>query len=157
MFTGKILSIHITPTEGQAMQSVESVQAVAGRGLQGDRYFSEKHDPARQVTLIESEAIQAVQREASIALASGDSRRNLVTQGVPLNHLVGKEFYVGKVQLRGIRLCEPCKHLSEMTQPGVLPALVHRGGLRAEILSSGIIQIGDIIGADIDQPDEEAK
>ena len=159
MFTGKILSIHITPAEGQAMQSIESVQAVAGKGLQGDRYFchqtalSTANDPARQVTLIESEAIQAVQREASISLAPGDSRRNLVTQGVPLNHLVGKEFNVGKVKLRGIRLCEPCKHLSEMTEPGVLPALVHRGGLRAEILTSGIIQIGDIIGAVTDQPD----
>ena len=148
MFTGKILSIHITPAKGQAMQSVESVQAETGKGLQGDRYYSkgEKPDPARQVTLIESEAIQAVQHEASISLTPGASRRNLVTQGVPLNHLVGKEFYVGKVKLRGIRLCEPCKHLSEMTQPGVLPALVHRGGLRAEILTSGKIQIGDIIG-----------
>ena len=141
------------------MQSVESVQAETGKGLQGDRYYSkgEKPDPARQVTLIESEAIQAVQHEASISLTPGASRRNLVTQGVPLNHLVGKEFYVGKVKLRGIRLCEPCKHLSEMTQPGVLPALVHRGGLRAEILTSGKIQIGDIIGTMIDQPDKEAN
>jgi MOSC domain-containing protein YiiM len=163
MFRGKILSIHITPAEGQAMQSVESVEAVAGGGLQGDRYFlgtgtySDKPDPARQVTLIENEAIQAVQHEASILLEPGDSRRNLVTQGVPLNHLVGKEFYVGKVQLRGIRLCEPCKHLAGMTQPGVLPALVHRGGLRAEILTSGKIQIGDIIGAVADQPDHEGN
>lgn len=155
MFRGQILSIHITPAEGQAMQLVESVQAVAGKGLQGDRYFlgsgaySGKPEPGRQVTLIEIEAIQAVQREASITLAPGDARRNLVTQGVPLNHLVGKEFYVGNVLLRGARLCEPCKHLAEMTQAGVTPALVHRGGLRAEILTSGTIQIGDIISDEI--------
>lgn len=154
MSPGKILSIHITPAEGQAMQAVDDVQAVAGEGLQGDRYYlgrgtySESPEPARQITLIESEAIQAVRRETDIYLVPGDTRRNLVTQGVHLNHLVGKEFYAGEVLLRGIRLCEPCSHLADLTHPGVKSALVHRGGLRAEILTSGTIKIGDIISED---------
>jgi MOSC domain-containing protein YiiM len=151
MFHGELVNIQITPAKGQPLQSVDTVEAVAGKGLVGDRYYlssgtySDQPDPARQVTLIEIEAIQALQHEAGIPLVPPATRRNLVTKGVPLNHLVDKEFYVGEVQLRGIRLCEPCKHLASLTQPGVLPALVHRGGLRAEILTSGNIRIGDII------------
>ncbi|MFQ5896901.1 MAG: MOSC domain-containing protein [Candidatus Methylomirabilia bacterium] len=138
------------------MVSVGEVRALAGRGLEGDRYFhrvgtySDKPaprggPPAREVTLIEIEAIEALKREYGIALDPGDSRRNIVTRGVSLNHLVGREFRVGGVALRGARLCEPCSHLEQLTQQGVLRALVHRGGLRAEILRDGMIRVGDSV------------
>jgi MOSC domain-containing protein YiiM len=149
MWKGIIVSIHITPQPSSPTQAVDEVRAVPGKGLEGDRYysqqgyFSNKPGADRQVTLIEIEAIQALQREGGIIMSSGDARRNLVTQGVPLNHLVNKTFKVGEVALRGIRLCEPCDHLASLTEAKVLPGLIHRGGLRAEILNEGIIRVGD--------------
>lgn len=149
MHPGKVISIHISPAAEKAMQSIEQVHAIAGQGLEGDRYFlatgtySGKPDPGRQVTLIESESIEALMQEKGIALQTGASRRNLVTRGVALNHLVGKRFRVGEVLLEGMRLCEPCTHLESLTQAGVLSGLVHRGGLRAAILEGGLIRIGD--------------
>lgn len=133
------------------MQAVEAVRAVPGEGLEGDRYYlrtgtySNRGDRGRELTLIESEAIQALQAETGIELPPGATRRNLVTRGAPLNHLVGKEFQVGSIRLRGVRLCEPCKHLESLTKEGVMAGLVHRGGLRAEILSEGLLQAGDTI------------
>jgi MOSC domain-containing protein YiiM len=133
------------------MEQRESVQAVAGRGLQDDRYFGgsgywSKHPGVgREVTLIEMEAIEALEHEKKIAIAPGAARRNLVTRGVPLNHLVGREFQIGEVRLRGIRLCEPCDYLEGLTTKGVLAGLLHRGGLRAEIVSGGTIRVGDTI------------
>lgn len=133
------------------MVSVERVRAVAGQGLEGDRYFtqtgtySKKPRPDREVTLIEVEAIEALAREYKIALEPGAARRNIVTRGVPLNHLVGREFRVGDVTVRGLRLCEPCAHLERLSHPGVREALIHRGGLRAQILTDGLIRVGDSI------------
>jgi MOSC domain-containing protein YiiM len=149
MYPAKVISIHISPEASQPMQSLIQVIAIPGKGLEGDRYFratgtySNKPEPARQVTLIESESIEALQSELGILMLPGDSRRNLVTRGLALNHLVGKEFKVGEALLRGIRLCEPCIHLESLTQEGVMSGLVHRGGLRAEILSDGLIRVGD--------------
>ena len=100
---------------------------------------------SREVTLIEIEAIEALEREKNIAIAPGAARRNVVTRGVPLNHLVGREFQVGSVRLRGTRLCEPCAYLEGLTQKGVLAGLIHRGGLRAEIVTAGTIRVEDII------------
>jgi MOSC domain-containing protein YiiM len=151
MWTGTVLSINITTAEGQPMNPVQEAHAVPGMGLEGDRYFyqtgkySDKHGPGRQVTLIEVEAIEAVNREEGIDLPPGDARRNLVTRGVPLNHLVGKKFRVGEVILQGVRLAEPCGHLAALTQPKVEPALTHRGGLRADILTNGVIRVGDVV------------
>ena len=156
MWNGVVVSLHIAPVASEPPVSVNEVRAVPGRGLEGDRYFkrtgtySDKPGPggaapAREVTLIEIEAIEALDREAGIKLDPGDSRRNIVTRGVPLNHLVGREFHVGEVRLRGIRLCEPCAHLEQLTHPGVLRGLVHRAGLRAQILTAGAIRIGDPI------------
>ncbi len=151
MFTGKLISIYITPAAGMTMQAVNQVAAIAGKGLEGDRYnsdtgmYSDKPGPDCQVTLIEIEALEALQEEAGIVLPPGETRRNLVTNGVPLNHLVGKQFRVGNVILRGVRLCEPCKYLESKTQPGIQAALVHRGGLRAEILGAGTLHPGDVI------------
>ena len=151
MWRGSILSINIAQQAGGSMQSVGEIRAVPGKGLEGDRYFVQsgsmprKQGPDREVTLIEIEAIEALKHENEILLPAGNARRNLVTRGVPLNHLVGKKFKVGEVTLRGVRLCEPCGHLAEMTQPEVRSSLVHRGGLRAEIVTGGIIHVGDVV------------
>lgn len=141
----KLISIHTSATPGEPMRTVESIQAIAGRGLEGDRYFDAKKKPGQQVTLIEREAVEALGRDHGVALAPGDARRNLVTDGVALNHLVGREFTIGDVRLRGIRLCEPCTHLQHLTGAKVLPGLVHRGGLRAEILTGGHLSPGMIV------------
>jgi MOSC domain-containing protein YiiM len=151
MFKGTVFSINITSNPGGQMEHVQQIPAIPGMGLEGDRYFGEtgvghkRPGTGRDITLIELESIHALELEEGIKLDPGDSRRNIVTQGVPLNHLVDKEFFVGDVKLRGVRLCEPCEHLASLTERKVLPALVHRGGLRAEILTQGIIKVGDEI------------
>lgn len=149
MFEGKLEGIYLIPEKRGEPRGVEQIEAVAGKGLVGDRYhdqngtFSKPMGPDREVTLIESEALAALERECQITLPPGQARRNLVTRGVPLNHLVGQEFAVGTVLLRGIRLCEPCKHLEGMTKEGVLKGLIHRGGLRAAIVRGGVLRQGD--------------
>jgi MOSC domain-containing protein YiiM len=148
---GTIVSLHIAPTGAAAMQAVEQVKAVAGRGLEGDRYFKElgtySNHPGtgRHVTLIEIEAIEALKRDYDIDMAPFLSRRNIVTRGVALNHLVEREFKVGQIVLRGTRLCEPCSHLEKLTRQGVMRGLIHRGGLRAEIVTGGMIRVGGAI------------
>ena len=146
---GKIVSIHVAAKAEAGMRSLPEVHAVAGRGLEGDRYFDEtgtysrRPGPDRQLTLIEWESLEALTRDYNMDLDPGDARRNLVTRGVPLNHLVGRTFRAGEVLLRGIRLCEPCRHLAGLVQTDVVPGLIHRGGLRAEILTTGTIRVGD--------------
>src|SRR6185312_4735262 len=98
----------------------------------------DKDGPDREVTLIEEEALAGMAREYEVLLPPAQARRNLLTRGVPLNHLVGQTFRVGNVVLRGIRLCEPCGHLQKLTCKGVLKGLLHRGGLRAQIVQGGI-------------------
>lgn len=150
-WTGHVVSIHIAGEREARPRSVDKVHAVPGRGLEGDRYYSargtysDQPGAGREITLIEIEAIEAMARDNGISISPGDARRNVVTRDVPLNHLVGHEFLVGKVQLRGVRLCEPCAHLEGLTHRGVLGALVHRGGLRAQILTEGMIRVGDTI------------
>ena len=97
------------------------------------------------MTLIEIEAIEAVKRDDGIDLAAGEPRRNIVTRGVAVNHLVGKEFTIGNVRLRGTELCEPCAHVEQLSWKGARQALVHRGGLNAEILTGGRIRAGDAV------------
>jgi MOSC domain-containing protein YiiM len=150
MFEGTVISINIAAEAATPMQSVEEARAVPGRGLEGDRYFEHKGTfskplPDRELTLIEAEALEAMKRELDVDYGLGDSRRNVVTRGVPLNHLVGKEFWIGEVKARGLRLCEPCSHLQKLSHDKVLPGLVHRGGLRAEILSEGMIRVGETV------------
>lgn len=154
-----VVSIFITEKSGQPMREVESVEAVAGKGLLGDRKFRnsshpKKDTPGREVTLIESEAVEAVNRDYALHLDAIETRRNILTRGVALNHLVGREFHVGPVRLRGIELCEPCKHLEAMTRHGMMRALVHRGGLRAQILEGGPVRIGDPIQTNIPSDDK---
>jgi len=151
VFKGEVVSLHIAPRAGLPMEARAQVEAIAGRGLEGDRYFdgtgywSNNSGVDRDVTLIEIEAIEALERERKIRIAPGAARRNLVTRGVPLNHLVGREFQVGAVRLHGTRLCEPCQYLESLTTPGVLSGLVHRAGLRARIITGGAIKVGDLI------------
>ena len=150
-FQGQLAAIYIGECKGEALHAVPQIEAIAGRGLAGDRYcrnegtFSKPGKPEQEVTLIESEALQGIAREADLHLESHQARRNLLTQGVPLNHLVGREFQVGDVVLKGIRLCEPCGHLESLTVKGVQDALCHRGGLRAQIVRGGVLHMGDII------------
>lgn len=147
---GVVTAIFIAGEATQPMTSMAEVRAVTGIGLEGDRYarnagtFTPK-PPSQQLTLIESEAVAAAARDYKVDIATGESRRNLLTSGIALNHLVGREFLVGDVRCRGIRLCEPCDHLEKLTGKQMIKALRHRGGLRAEILSDGIIKIGDTI------------
>jgi MOSC domain-containing protein YiiM len=151
MFNGELIGICLAREAGGAMRSVAEVRVVPGKGLEGDRYFEGKGTwtghpgNGREVTLIEMEAIAAIRLESAIELEPGDARRNLITRGVPLNHLVGKEFRIGDVVLRGMRLCEPCSYMESKTRAGVKAALKHRAGLRAEAVTGGVIRVGDAI------------
>jgi len=154
---GSVVSLHVAPAGAAVMQTLNQVQAVAGRGLQGDRYFaglgtySNNPGSGRHVSLIEIEAIEALQREYQVEIDASLSRRNIVTRAVALNHLVDREFTVGEVCLRGMRLCEPCAHLERLSRRGAMRGLIHRGGLRAEILTGGTIHVGDAIAPVDDQ------
>jgi MOSC domain-containing protein YiiM len=151
MFKGTVESIFIATAARAAMQAVNHARMIPGVGVEGDRYALRqgtffKELPDFELTLIEAEAIESLKREYGVELVPGDARRNVVTRGVPLNHLVGKEFTIGEVRIKGIRLCEPCTHLEAVTKLSLIKGLRHRGGLRAQILSEGTIAIGDVIG-----------
>lgn len=145
MTQGTVSAIYIGIEKAGPLTSVETVRAVSGHGIQGDRYFKEAPAPDTEITLIEAEAIEAAARDQKLRLQEWECRRNVVTRNVALNHLVGREFRIGGVALKGLRLCEPCGHLEKMTQPGVIGALAHRGGLRAQILIDGDIHVGDAV------------
>jgi MOSC domain-containing protein YiiM len=148
MQSGVVEGIYIAPAIGSKPEPVEEAQAVAGRGLEGDRYFNQAgtfyvdDKDGQDLTLIEAEAIERLASENGIDLAAGDARRNVVTRGLALNDLVGRRFTVGAVECHGRRLCDPCAHLESATQPGVLQGLAGRGGLRADIVSGGTIAVG---------------
>ena len=153
MTQGRVESIHIAPTAKSPMQEVREVLAVPGVGLEGDRYALKqgtffKPEPDFELTLIEAEAVETAQREHGLQLTPGECRRNLVTRGVALNPLVGQEFQIGSVRVRGIRLCEPCSHLQAITGQPVIKALPHRAGLRAQILTEGRIRTGDAVSVE---------
>jgi MOSC domain-containing protein YiiM len=152
VFRGQVVAIYTAPEEGAPMRSRDDVRAIAGVGLDGDRYaigagkYADKvADGKRAVTLIEREAVAAAGREYDVEIGEHETRRNVVTEGVPLNHLVGETFRVGDVTLRGVRLAEPCAYLEGLTRPGLRRALVHRAGLRAEIVEGGTLRVGDPI------------
>ena len=132
--------INIGPSDSIA--PVGSVTALAGKGLVGDRHFSEDAW-GRALTLIQAEAL------ADVGLSGAQSRRQVVVRGVRLNDLVGRRFRVGDVECVGVELCEPCRHLQQLTRPGIIKDLIHRGGLRADILSGGTISIGDKVLEDL--------
>ena len=147
--SGHVEAIFVASQPGELPAPVERVRAYAGRGLEGNRYFWEDGDapPGRGVTLIAAEAMDAVALEGNISTEPAATRRNVLTRGIDVNELVGKRFRIGDVECEGVELCEPCGHLESMTQPGVIKALVHRGGLNADILSDGEINLGDPVVA----------
>ena len=150
MFVGTLEAIFYAEQSDHEMSNVDSIDVQAGKGIVQDRYATGKGTfykpiPDRQITLIEAEAVEAVGREYDFELTPEETRRNLVTRNVPLNHLVGREFFVGNVRIKGIRLCEPCAHLEKLTGKKVMSALMHRGGLRAQVLSDGAVRVGQEI------------
>jgi len=145
---GTIEALAIAPAAEAPMELVDDAQAVAGRGLAGDRYFdhagtfSNPRSDGHDLTLIEAEVVD------ELGLPPGEARRNVVTRGIDLNALVGRRFRVGEVECVGRRLCEPCAHLQRLTHPGILRDLIHRGGLRADVLGDGAIRVGDTVVPD---------
>lgn len=140
--------IFIVRTPGAAQAECESIAVVAGSGIEGDRYFGRHDEAGQNISLIEAEELEAFMREHGRPDDLSVSRRNLVTRGIRLNELVGQEFFVGEVKLRGVELCEPCLGLGSALAAPELPAaavvqhLLHRAGLRAEVLTDGVIARG---------------
>jgi MOSC domain-containing protein YiiM len=148
----KVVQILTAESPSTAMSLRSEALAVPGKGLKGDRYFTDTgtfspgiQKPDFEITFIEREKIEAFARESALPFTSLLARRNIVTEGVSLNELAGREFFVGEVRIRGIRLCEPCLYLAKISFPETLTGLVHKGGLRAQILSEGVIRVGDTI------------
>ena len=133
-------AIHIGPEEAGELHGVESVRVLAGLGVEGDRHFHpEGAPPGQALTLVEAENVE------DVALAPGAARRQLTTRGVRLNDLVGKHFKVGDVECYGVELCEPCEHLESMTRPGIIKDFLHRSGINADVLTDGVIRVGDAL------------
>lgn len=135
------------------MQHLSEAEAIARQGLAGDRYlkgtgyYSSRPQPdgSREITLIEAEEMEKLERKAGIRLDPSESRRNVLTRSIPVNDLIGKRFRIGEVLCEGMRICEPCTYLEKLTGKRVMRPLVHRGGLRARIISGGAIKVGDEI------------
>ena len=133
-------AIHLGALRKPELWAVESVQGVAGKGLEGDRHFhAGGAAPGQALTLVAAEAVE------DVGLRSGETRRQVTVRDVDVNSLVGKRFRVGEVECFGVELCEPCLHLESMTRPGIIKELAHRAGINADILVGGIIRVGDAI------------
>jgi MOSC domain-containing protein YiiM len=137
---GTVEAIHISPERERLPEAVESVEAT-DEGLVGDRYFGNGN-----ITLIEAEALEGLRADSGIELSAAESRRQVLVRGIRLNDLVGRRFRVGQAECVGEEWCEPCNHLEGLTRPGVMRGLVHRAGLRADIVSGGRIAVGDVVG-----------
>lgn len=150
---GKVSSIYISTSANAELEPLKTAQLHAGKGIVGDRYYTGKGtfsemlagNPAKELTLIESEEIDAFNKTHGLSLSPASLRRNIITSDIRLNELVGKTFYMGDVELLGIRLCEPCPHLADILTPKVIPGLLGKAGLRASIKSNGTIKPDDII------------
>lgn len=150
MDEGLIVGIYIGPEREEPMTSVAEVKAVAGRGLEGDRYFQpakagEESDPAEEITLVGSEGIEAAATESGIHIRAEDTRRNIITKGIDLGALVGKSFWAGEVEIEALKPNPPCNHLQQVTGKKLLKPLLERGGIRGRIVRSGTIRTGDPI------------
>ena len=148
---GCVVSLHIAPAGAAVMQTLNQVQAVAGRGLEGDRYFarigtySNHAGSGREVTLIESEAIEALKRDYGVEIAAAQARRNHRHPRHGLESSRRAAIYHRRSDASRYAPCDPCAHLEKLSRKGALRGLIHRGGLRAEIISGGIIRVGDTI------------
>jgi MOSC domain-containing protein YiiM len=135
-----VVAIHLGAARTPELWTVQSVRAIAGKGLEGDRHFDPiGAPPGGALTLVEEEAVHQV------GLASGGTRRQLTVRGIRLSELIGRRFRVGEVECYGVALCEPCRHLEELTRPGIIKDLLHRAGINADILTDGLISVGDKI------------
>jgi len=143
--SGQVEAIFVAAERGELPAPVDRVHAYAGRGLEGNRYYWAEGNapPGRAVTLIAAEAVDAVAQDGDVSIEPAATRRNVLTRGIDVNELVGRRFRIGDVECEGVELCEPCAHLESMTQPGIVKAFVHRGGLNADILTDGEISVGD--------------
>jgi MOSC domain-containing protein YiiM len=147
MSNGRVEGIYIGPEPERPMHRLTEVGAVAGRGLEGDRYFQpvENGDPTVEITLIESEAIEAAAAESGVDISPEDARRNIVTSGVRLDDLVGKKFWLGEVEVEALEPNPPCRHLAELAGKPLLRPLARRAGVRGRIVSGGVLRAGDPI------------
>ncbi len=142
----EVYKLGISINNNQPINEVKSIDVLANQGVIGDRHFNKFNDPYNQLSLIESENIDYYNIKYGLSIPYIDFRRNIITKGIQLNNLVGKKFQVGKVELEGIDLCRPCKHLSEaLSQENIIKEFLRRGGLRCQILTSSRINIGDKI------------
>ena len=142
----EVYKIGITNKNNQQIKEVNSIDVLANQGVLGDRHFNKFNDPYNQLSLIESENIDYYNIKYGLNIPYIDFRRNIITKGIQLNDLVGKKFQIGKVELEGIDLCRPCKHLSEvLQQDNIIKEFLRRGGLRCQILSSSSIEVGNKI------------
>tara|TARA_B100001059_G_scaffold76011_1_gene73612 strand:- start:534 stop:980 length:447 start_codon:yes stop_codon:yes gene_type:complete len=142
----KVFKLGITDSNNKKINEVNSIEVLANKGIIGDRHFSEYNDPYCQLSLIESENIDYYNSKYRLDIPYLDFRRNIITQGVRLNDLIGKKIKIGQVLLEGIDLCRPCKHLTEiLNQDNIIKEFLRRGGLRCQILSSSKIIVGDNI------------
>ena len=142
----KVFKIGITENNNKKVQGVNLIELVANKGIVGDRYFKDFSDPLSQLTLIESENIDYYNIKYGLNIPYVDFRRNIITKGIKLNDLVGKKILVGKVQLEGIDLCRPCRHLSEVLgHENIIKEFLRKGGIRCQILTTSSIKISDKI------------
>lgn len=149
--SGEITGVFISGEAGAPMQALDRVEAIAGAGLEGDRYtsgdgyMSSRRGGGLELTLVESESLAEISAENGVEITAADSRRNLATRGIRLNDLVDKEFRIGEATIRGVRLCEPCARIEQLVGKPFVKPMVHRAGLRADIIQSGTIRVGDRI------------
>jgi len=155
-WTGVVRYLHRTPRAFLPMKSFPELTLIAGKGVEGDRYmigqeagfYSHKPEEGRQVTLFEIETLQALARDQKITLLPEDHRRNVTVEGVPLNHLVGRRFWLGEALLESTRLSVPCRHIEEITGKAIFDPLINRSGLTCRILKGGVVRIGDTVRPD---------
>ena len=142
----KVFKLGITSNNNKKIEEVESIEVLANKGVVGDRHFNNYNDPYCQLSLIEAENIDEYNLKFGLNIPYLDFRRNIITKGIKLNDLVGKKLSIGNVEVEGIDLCRPCRHLTEMLdQENILKEFLRKGGLRCQILSSSKIKVGDSI------------
>ena len=142
----KVFKLGITSNNNKKIEEVESIEVLANKGVVGDRHFDNYNDPYCQLSLIEAENIDEYNLKFGLNIPYLDFRRNIITKGIKLNDLVGKRLSIGNVEVEGIDLCRPCRHLTEMLdQENILKEFRRKGGLRCQILSSSKIKVGDTI------------
>ena len=142
----EVIKIGITEKNNQKIQEVKTVKVIANQGIVGDRHFKDFNDPFNQLSIIESENIDYYNIKYGLNIPYIDFRRNIITKGIKLNGLIGKKLKIGSVQVEGMDLCRPCRHLNEsLNQVNVLKEFLRKGGLRCQILNSSNINIGDKI------------